>query len=200
MYSRYSARSSDATFTPNALTHWHLQNGASPRITGLETKSCTRIHCLKAASHQGNALRTIPRGIARQSWAVVLHFAYQNRGCSAVYHSGADVNFTTILAVQRAVIDGVLHQRLKQESRYYNMPHVLGHIPRNVQSSAMPCLQDACVFAKPLELLTESFRISIVKRVPKEIAQSDDQPARFFWIFRDESRDRVERVQQEMRL
>ncbi len=99
------------------------------------------------------------------------------------------------------MLDGVLDERLQEQTRQNGCLAIGGDFPLEPERPAVTRLEDLRVALQPLDLVGEQLRFApLLDGVAQEVTQAREQPPRLPRIFRDEACDRVERVEHEVRL
>src|SRR5262249_45923847 len=103
--------------------------------------------------------------------------------------------------LERAVLDRVLDERLKQEARHEGRPGLRRDVPTEAQRIAVARAQDVSVTIQPCKLLLHRLElVSWSRGIAQQIAEAREQAARLARVVGYQPRDRVQRVEEEVRL
>ncbi len=100
------------------------------------------------------------------------------------------------------MLDRVLHQRLQDQPRHFGVERLRVDVEAHRQPILEPRLLDLEIFLQELQLLLQRHagRAGSIERDAQQIAQPADHPIGGVGVGVDERRDRVQRVEQEMRV
>src|SRR5581483_12463224 len=100
-----------------------------------------------------------------------------------------------------AVLDGVLDERLDEERRQRHAKRLGGRVDLDLKLRAEPRLLEREVAAHVPELLLERHELTRSRQRPAAVVgEGEDQLARAIRIGADEARDRVQAVEEKVRL
>src|SRR4029077_6675988 len=100
-----------------------------------------------------------------------------------------------------AVLDGILHQRLKRQARYIDSEKVGWHVHANFQSIMKAGLFDFQILADELELaLQGDLVLTPFERHAQQVAETDQQMARSIDVFLHQDSNGVKTVEQKVRM
>ena len=100
------------------------------------------------------------------------------------------------------MLDGVLHDRLQQHAGHKGLERALVHVLEDLQIVAAEASHfDVQIIVDKTELFVERHEgLVLAQQAAKDIAQLQDDDARQVGIIANQRRDRIERVEQEMRI
>src|SRR5580692_9873723 len=100
-----------------------------------------------------------------------------------------------------AVLDGILNQWLKRETRYIDFEKVRWHVHVNFQPIVKACLFDLQIFADELELALEADLVfAAFEGHAQQVAEADQQTARSIDVFLHQNTDGMKTVEQKVRM
>jgi hypothetical protein len=154
---------------------------------------------LEPPPHRPQTERSLANVRVGHARSVVLNDAHER---SVRPHFGAHDDLArAVSARERAVLDRVLDERLKQEPRQHCAAASRRDFPPETQRAAVASLEDLRVTAEPCHLLLDGLHHArVLHGVAQEVPQAHDEPARLARILRHEPRDGVERIEQKVRL
>src|SRR5580700_9731707 len=100
-----------------------------------------------------------------------------------------------------AVLDGILNQWLKRETRYIDFEKVWWHVHVNLQPIMKACLFDLQILADELELaLQGDLVLPPFEGHAQQVAETDQQMARSIDVFLHQDSNGVKTVEQKVRM
>src|SRR5258708_36145378 len=120
---------------------------------------------------------------------------------SAVLEFGSDLQPACDGIDADAVLDGILNQWLKRQTRYIDCEKVRWHVDVNFQAIMKACLFDLQILADELELaLQGDLVLPPFEGHAQQVAEADQQMARSIDVFLHQDSNAVKTVEQKLRL